>query len=69
MVHSLIMAYSLDFQMTYVEPKPATDDELGLFHSPYYLNYLREECNDQMDSDDSDGSDDVSDEELNYGLG
>lgn len=73
MVHCLIVAYNLDIDMDVIVPKPATDEELALFHSQYYLNYLRVECagkNDTSESDgDSDGSDEVSDEQLMYGLG
>lgn len=71
MVHCLIMAYNLDLQMDVVQPKVATDDDLALFHSQYYLNYLRDECGpNASDSDgDSEASGDVDDEQMQYGLG
>lgn len=69
MVHCLLMAYDLDINMDCVEPKMATADELSLFHSLYYLNYLRDECINRNEETDSDDSDDVDDEQLNYGLG
>lgn len=67
MVHCLLIAYNLDLNMECVQPKISTDDELSLFHSLYYLNYLRDECASR--DDDSDGSEDVDDDQLNYGLG
>lgn len=67
MVHCLIVAYNLDVEMDLMQPRMASDDDLALFHSQYYLNYLRE-CEPQCDSD-SDGSDEVDDEQLHYGLG
>lgn len=61
--------------MDVIQPRPATHDELALFHSSYYLNYLRDECgqvgkslSNDGDSDESDSAD-VDDEQLNYGLG
>lgn len=69
MVHSLISAYSLDDQMDTVIPKTATRDDLALFHSAYYLDYLSNQCNKPGNSSDSDDSEDVDDEQLNYGLG
>lgn len=79
MVHALIDSYALTASMDVVTAMPATEDELRLFHSAYYLNYLKENCNDESRiqntdtaaCDDSDESDDsnVDDEQLEYGLG
>lgn len=79
MVHALIDSYTLTKSMDVVTAMPATEDELRLFHSAYYLNYLKENCNDESRiqntdataGDDSDESDDsnVDDERLEYGLG
>lgn len=61
--------------MECIKAKEATDEHLSLFHSQYYLNYLKTECtadrslNDTECSDESDDSSDVDDEQLNYGLG
>lgn len=70
MVHSLILAYGLLGKMNLIQPKEATVDELALFHSTYYLNYLSNNCRDADNSDDDyDSGDDVDEEQLNYGLG
>lgn len=74
MVHELIRSYSLCKQMDCIKAKLATEDHLALFHSQYYLNYLKNECTAETSlndtkSDDSDASDDVDDEQLHYGLG
>lgn len=65
--------------MDVVTANPATEDELHLFHSDFYLSYLKEKCNSESiehhsdasnveDDDDSDCSN-VDDEQLEYGLG
>lgn len=76
MVHELIRAYNLHRLMECVKPNMASDDNLSLFHSQYYLDYLKNECTaeislESIDSDDDEDSDtsDVDDEQLNYGLG
>lgn len=69
MVHSLITAYNLDYQIDIVIPKTATREDLALFHSAYYLDYLSNECNKPGNGSGSDDSEDVDDEQLNYGLG
>ncbi|KAG4076084.1 hypothetical protein HA402_011430 [Bradysia odoriphaga] len=43
-------------------PRLATENELRLFHAEYYVNYLKEQCDDCDD-------DDVDDEQLEYGIG
>lgn len=77
MVHELIHSYKLTASMDVVTATPATEDELRLFHSLFYLNYLKDNCNDESgvqytddddDANDSDGSN-VDDEQLEYGLG
>lgn len=55
--------------MDTVIPKTATREDLALFHSAYYLDYLSNECNKAGNRSDSDDSEDVDDEQLNYGLG
>ena len=77
MVHALIQAYNLHQQMDCIKPKVADEDDLRLFHSQYYLDYLKNECTADIskntidsDSDESDdNTSDVDDEQLNYGLG
>lgn len=75
MVHELIQAYNLHRRMECIKPNLATDEHLSLFHSQYYLDYLKNECTADMslnnidDSEDSDDTCDVDDEQLNYGLG
>lgn len=77
MVHELIASYELTASMDIVTAMPATEDELRLFHSLYYLNYLKDNCNDESgvqytdDDDDANDSDasNVDDEQLEYGLG
>lgn len=73
MVHELIHAYRLNELMDCIKPRIANADDLALFHSNYYLNYLKSECADESqeidtDSDESTTSD-VDDEQLDYGLG
>lgn len=78
MVHELISAYELDKHMDCIKPSLATEDDLALFHSKYYLDYLKTECADlslldlstsDSEMDDDSDTDDVDDEQLNYGLG
>lgn len=80
MVHELIRAYNLHRLMECVKPNVASEENLSLFHSQYYLDYLKNECTAEMslesigsDDEDDDGGDsdtsDVDDEQLNYGLG
>lgn len=71
MVHSLILAYGLHKKMKLLRPREATDDELALFHSTYYMDYLKNECCDGEPGgdDESDSGDEVDEEQLNYGLG
>ncbi|XP_055314156.1 histone deacetylase 8-like [Sitodiplosis mosellana] len=79
MVHELIRAYNLHRLMDCVKPNVASDENLSLFHSQYYLDYLKNECTAELsfesvgsdDDDDAEDSDtsDVDDEQLNYGLG
>lgn len=78
MVHALIHAYKLHKQMDCIRAMIADEDDLRLFHSQYYLDYLKNECtadisqnNIDSNSDESDDEDtsDVDDEQLNYGLG
>lgn len=82
MVHELIDAYKLTKTMDVVTAMPATEDELRLFHSAYYLDYLKVNCNDESgiqlsdataNADDADTTDsddsNVDDEQLEYGLG
>lgn len=80
-VHELITSYKLTDSLDVVTAVPATEDELRLFHSAYYLDYLRDFCNDEsrikysdaafsddvVDTDSS-GSN-VDDEQLEFGLG
>lgn len=73
MVHALIRSYNLDKCMKCIKPRLATEEELSLFHSNYYLSYLKTECADETreivtDSDESSASD-VDNEQLQYGLG
>lgn len=77
MVNSLIVAYELHKCMDCIKPSPATEDDLALFHSKYYLDYLKKECadssisnnaNDSSTDSDSD-ADDVDNEQLNHGIG
>lgn len=73
MVHELIQAYNLRKLMDCFKPYLASEEHLSLFHSQYYLDYLKNECTADTsvasgDSDDSNSSD-VDDEQLNYGLG
>lgn len=76
MVHELIDAYKLTEAMDVVAAMPATEDELRLFHSAYYLDYLKENCSDEsrthhfgdeLDTDSDDSN--VDDDQLEYGLG
>lgn len=79
MVHELICAYKLDKLMDIIIPKTASEEELCLFHSNYYLSYLKTECsnnesdsskkNNTFSSDDESNDSDVDDEQLDYGLG
>lgn len=74
MVHELLRSYGLHKHMDCIKSKSATEENLALFHSQYYLDYLKNECAaetsvEEVDSDDSETSDDVDDEQLNYGLG
>lgn len=77
MVHALIQAYNLHRQMDCIKPIVADEEHLRLFHSQYYLDYLKNECtadisrnNIDGNSDESeDDTSDVDDEQLNYGLG
>lgn len=81
MVHALIEAYDLHRHMDCIKPMMAEEEQLRLFHSQYYLDYLKNECTanvsennvdadaDSDESADEDTSDDVDDEQLNYGLG
>lgn len=78
MVHELICAYNLHRLMECVKPNLASEENLALFHSQYYLEYLKNECtaeislediNSDEDSDDDSDTSDVDDEQLNYGLG
>lgn len=63
--------------MNCIKPVKASEDDLRLFHSQYYLDYLKNECtadisqsNIDSNSDESeDDTSDVDDEQLNYGLG
>lgn len=70
--------------MDVVTTMPATEDELRLFHSAYYLDYLKNNCNDESgiqcsdaaanddhDHDDCIDSDEsnVDDDQLEFGLG
>lgn len=75
MVHELIRGYSLQRLMECIKPTWATEENLSLCHSQYYLDYLKNECDAEIslgnaDTDDDDSnSSDVDDEQLNYGLG
>lgn len=77
MVHALIHAYKLHRQMDCIEPTAASEDDLRLFHSQYYLDYLKNECTadisqsaiDSNSDESEDNTSDVDDEQLNYGLG
>lgn len=77
MVHALIESYNLHRQMDCIKPMVAEEEHLHLFHSQYYLDYLKNECtadvsenNINADSDESDDdTSDVDDEQINYGLG
>lgn len=75
----MISAYNLERYFDRVKPKPAAEDELLLFHSSYYVSYLKQcgaddkvlahesiECN---MSDVSESSEEVEEEQLDYGLG
>lgn len=60
--------------MKCIKPRAATAEQLSLFHSSYYLSYLKTECADESkeietDSDESSDESDVDGEQLNYGLG
>lgn len=72
--HELIRAYELDKAMDCIAPKLASEDELGLFHSRYYLDYLKTNCSDDDSNDDAKSDtesnlSDVDDEQIEYGLG
>lgn len=70
MVHELIRSFQLLDSLDIVTPIEASEDDLKLFHSSYYLNYLKAECNDGGTGDSEESSDsDVDDEQLEYGLG
>lgn len=49
MVHDLISAYGLETGFSIVAPEPATEDDLRLFHSSNYVDYLKS----QNDTDDT----------------
>lgn len=64
--------------MDCIEPNDASDEYLSLFHSQFYLNYLKSLKSGTIPAEDTsfDGSNDsddtnesVDDEQLNYGLG
>lgn len=78
MVHELIKAYKLTELMHIVSPREASDADLALFHSSFYLDYLRAQCAEDRSAPIEDASDDsecdsegsdVDDEQLDYGLG
>lgn len=85
MVHALIDSYKLTDSMDVATAMPATEDELRLFHSVYYLDYLKNNCNDESgiqytdaadaaandDHDDCNDSNEtnVDDDQLEFGLG
>lgn len=64
--------------MDCIKPVVAEEEHLRLFHSQYYLDYLKTECTADTsqngivdgDSDESDDdTSDVDDEQINFGLG
>lgn len=78
MVHELIRAYNLHKLMECVKPNLASEENLSLIHSQYYIEYLKNKCTaetsiETVNSDDDDDGDsdtsDVDDDQLNYGLG
>lgn len=70
MVHELITAYGLDKLMQVRVPRQAAETDLALFHSGLYISYLKKHNVDKDECDNSDDdSDEVDDEQLEYGLG
>lgn len=80
MVHELIRAYKLTELMHIRSPREASDADLSLFHSSYYLDYLKTQCaedesapieeaSDSFESECGSEGSDVDDEQLDYGLG
>ena len=65
MVDELILAYGLLNKCKIIEPRTATSEEIGLFHSSLYISYLKKHHLDNSNSE----SDEVDDEQLEYGLG
>lgn len=82
MVHHLIDAYDLAKDFTLIEPEPATEDDIRLFHSSEYVDYLKTQCdgddvpvvdylnqtNDMLEDVDEDDEDD-QELHLEYGIG
>lgn len=82
-VDGLIRAYNLhEYFSKIVNPIPATESNLALFHSSSYILYLKskntsnksregdvESSGESDDNDDDDADDDDGEEELNYGIG
>lgn len=53
MVHNLLSAYGLDKDFAVVEPDPAAEDDLRLFHSSEYVDYLKmHQCDGEVSVDD-----------------
>jgi len=48
MTHSLINHYKLYSQLHVYEPQPASKDDLQLFHTPEYVDYLEKVSNKSM---------------------
>lgn len=83
MVHHLLSAYELDNDFTLVEPELATADDLRLFHSSNYVDYLMaqndkdpirvdmDQTNDSADDPDEKDDDTDEDEDVHeeHGIG
>ena len=77
MVHALISSYGLLDSMKVVSPTVASVEDIKLCHSQYYIEYLLGNCQDSggtqnntsLCPDEDSDSDEVDDEQLNYGLG
>lgn len=41
LTNELVLAYGLDKHMDLHRPRPATDQELLMFHSPEYVDFIK----------------------------
>lgn len=73
MVHSLIKSSNLLKSMQVRPSRLATDDELRLFHSESYIEFIKKHNAGSLieneDSDDCSDDEEVSEEQLEFGLG